>query len=285
MGVSRIHALEHPGLRFLVLTDGSAPAKRALAAAGQLARLAQARVLLLSYSERAGAQSLQEAKELVGGGLVAFDTRASCDPLAEVIAQEVDRQPVDLVIAGADPANARMLAQSLLQCGEHHVLLVPGEQPAPRRALICVATGEPGKEDILFAGRLVRHLEAEAQLLAVLPPDGGDPALLPRAERFLRNGARTLEMLGVPAQTRVRRGAVYEEITGEMKGGGYDLLVLGAPLPARDGSLSLSGVAGQILDEVQGHPVLIVRSVASSPPRSYLPAPLSHATMIKELTE
>src|SRR5690606_5210797 len=49
LGVSRIHVLDHPGLRFLVLADGTAEAKAGLRAAGQLARLAHARVLLVSY--------------------------------------------------------------------------------------------------------------------------------------------------------------------------------------------------------------------------------------------
>jgi hypothetical protein len=45
-----------------------------------------------------------------------------------------------------------------------------------------------------------------------------------------------------------------------MNAGGYDLLVLGAPLVRQDGRGALAGVVGQILSEVTDRPVLIVRS-------------------------
>lgn len=287
LGVSRLHILDHPGLRFLVLADGTTEAKASLRAAGRLARLAHARVLLVSYGgeQEATEQGLQEAKALLGGGLASLDARTGQGPLIELIAREVERQPVDLVIAAANGARARTLAQTLLQHGEHHVLLIPGEQPVTRRALICVATGEPGKEDVLFAGRLVRHLGAEAQLLAVLPPEDSDPALPARAERFLRDGERTLELLGVHAQSKIRRGEVYEELRAEVKGDGYDLLVLGAPLPARDGTLTLSGVTGRLLEELHDHPILVVRSEATARPVGYGATALTPFTMIKEIIE
>ena len=285
LGVGHIHALDHPGLRFLVLADGTPESKAGLQAAGRLAGLAHARVLLLIYGgeQEAGEESLQEAKALLGSGLASLDVRAGHGPLAELIAREVERQPVDLVIAAANGPRARTLAQNLLQHGEHHVLLISGEQPVARQALICVAAGEPGKEDVLFAGRLVRHLEAKAQLLAVLPPGDGDPALHARARRFLRDGERTLEMLGVHARSKIRQGDVYEEITAEMKEDGYDLLVLGAPLPARDGTLALSGVTGRLLEELHDHPILVVRSEATARPVGA--TPLTPITLIKEIIE
>src|SRR5690606_14682617 len=49
VGINRIHALTHPGLRFLLPTDGAAPALAALVVASQIAKLAHARVTLLGY--------------------------------------------------------------------------------------------------------------------------------------------------------------------------------------------------------------------------------------------
>jgi sulfate/thiosulfate transport system ATP-binding protein len=49
VGVRRIHSIAHPGLNFLVLSDGSLKANHALELAGQLGRLANARVTLLRY--------------------------------------------------------------------------------------------------------------------------------------------------------------------------------------------------------------------------------------------
>jgi hypothetical protein len=66
--------------------------------------------------------------------------------------------------------------------------------------LICVAGGEPGKEDVLFAGRLIRHLGAEVSLLSVFAcrqHAGGTR----QADPFLGAGTRT-PALGVHAQAK-----------------------------------------------------------------------------------
>ncbi len=133
--------------------------------------------------------------------------------------------------------------------------------------LICVAVGEPGKEDVSFAGRFARHLGAEATILTILPEEekrraGSDTPTLAelQAERFLAGSSRTLWRLGVPATTRVRYGAVRDEILSEIAEGKHDLVVIGAPLPGRDGNLSLGGLVERLLPVLADLPVLIVRS-------------------------
>jgi sulfate transport system ATP-binding protein len=261
VGVRQIHALAHPGLSFLIVTDGSPLAQGTLDLGGQIARLAHARVTLLGYGQKPELLQthLQQAKEQLGSGLAALQIQATADPLAEAVAREVERQPYDLVVLGFQRQESVELAEQILQAGEHHLLLVSQPQPAPARALICVTSGEPGKADVLFAGRLVRHVGAEATLLSILPQDDNQPLAKSRAERFLTSGVRTLELLGVPARTAIRSGPVREEITNEITTGNYDLLVMGAPLSQRDGKISLNGVIGQILNVIN-RPVLIVRS-------------------------
>jgi sulfate transport system ATP-binding protein len=261
VGVRRVHALAHPGLNFLIVTDGSSLAQAALTLGGQIARLAHARVTLLGYGQTAELRErhLQEAKEQLGSGLTALEVRTTHDPLGEAMTKEVERQPYDLVVLGFQRQESVVLAEQILQAGEHHLLLVSRPQPALARALICVASGEPGKDDVLFAGRLVRHVGAEATLLSVLPEAESQPMARTRAERFLERGVRTLELLGVPARTAIRSGSVRDEITNEVTTGGYDLLVLGAPLSDREGRIPLTGVVGQILNVIN-RPVLIVRS-------------------------
>jgi len=136
---------------------------------------------------------------------------------------------------------------------------VPREVPVPARVLICVAVGEPGKEDVLFAARLLRHLGAAATVLKVLPEEEGAGEDAALAERFLAAAARSLQRLGVPAETRLRRGAVAAEIRAELEQGGHDLLVLGAPLAGRRGRAPLSGLVARLLENAS-RPVLIVRS-------------------------
>jgi sulfate transport system ATP-binding protein len=259
VGVRRIHALAHPGLNFLIVTNGSPQVEGALALGGQMARLAHARLTLLGYGQSPAAlqRHLQRAKEKLGSGLASLEIRATVDPLALAVMAEVERQTYDLVVLGFQRQESVELAEQILQTGDHHLLLVSQPQPTPARALICVASGEPGKADVLFAGRLVRHVGAEATLLSVLSEEENEARS--RAERFLAGGVRTLQLLGVPARAAIRSGPVRDEITREVTAGGYDLLVLGAPLPARDGKISLAGVVGQILN-VMNRPVLIVRS-------------------------
>lgn len=264
VGVRRIHALAHPGLSFLIVSDGSPLSQGALTLGGQIARLAHARITLLGYGQKPELLQgyLREAREQLGSGLAALETQVTADPLAEAVAKEVERRPYDLVVLGFQRQDSIELAEQILQAGEHHLLLVSQPQPAPTRALICVTSGEPGKYDVLFAGRLVRHVGAEATLLSVLPKEGDNGLLTrSRAERFLAGGARTLELLGVPARTTIRTGPVRDEITAEVATGGYDLLVMGAPLPERDGRVPLNGIVGQILNVIN-RPVLIVRSGA-----------------------
>ncbi|HEX9943107.1 MAG TPA: ATP-binding cassette domain-containing protein [Thermoanaerobaculia bacterium] len=264
VGVQRVHALVHPGLRFLLLTDGSARARAALALGGELARRAHARIAVLgrATADDAGERSLQDAREALGAGLAALETRLTGERPAEAVAEEVSRRPCDLVILSLPPRDGLEAAEEVLGAGQHHLLVAPPEAAGkvPARLLICVAVGEPGKEDVSFTGRLARHLGAEATILTVLPGAGAGPQDEAQAERFLAGSARTLRRIGVPVATRIRHGAVREQIVAQLNEGGHDLLVLGAPLPGRDGRIDLGKFVGRLLPEVAHLPVLIVRS-------------------------
>jgi sulfate transport system ATP-binding protein len=267
VGVRRIHALVHPGLRFLLLSDGTAGSQPALELGGRIARLANARTTILGYNRDGRRtedsllqQHLQAAKEKIGSGLPALDVRTAAEPPAQAALREVERQGYDLVVLGTDQQGDIELAEQLLQSGEHHLLLASRSPTQLERVLVCVANGEPGKDDVQFTARLVRHLGAEATLLSVVPAEGDQQETRERTERFLAGGVRTMALLGVPAQAKVRTGTVRNEIIAEMNAGSYDLLVLGAPLARPDGGGVLAGVVGQILSDATDRPVLIVRS-------------------------
>jgi nucleotide-binding universal stress UspA family protein len=122
-----------------------------------------------------------------------------------------------------------------------------------------VAVGEPGKSDILFSARLLRHLGTEATILTVLRP-GHDAEEAVHADRFLSAGARSMSRLGVRAHTRVRHGDVSEQILEELSGSNHDLVVAGAPLPDLRGEVSLGWHMTRIITESKDRSVLIVRS-------------------------
>jgi len=263
VGVHRIHALAHPGLSFLVVTDGSLYAQAAVTLGGQIARLSHARVTLLGCGAKVETLEahLQEARKNLGSGLAAVEVLNLPMPIAQAVTHAVERKPFDLVILGFQFSEDLPLVEGILQSGEHHLLLVPAPQPsAPINAVISVTSGEPGKDDVLFAGRLIRHLNADATLLTVLPGSHQDPNLRPRTERFINGGIQTLALLGVPAAGKIREGNTVEEIIAEVKAGDHDLLVLGTPLMKSTGKISLDGVVGEVLSQVTDRAILVVRS-------------------------
>jgi nucleotide-binding universal stress UspA family protein len=223
-------------------------------------------VTLLGYSLQGEAlqRHIQEAKEQLGSGLAALEIRTTAVPLDEAIEQEMELHPYDLVVLGVQSQDRLAQVEQVLQSGEYHLLVVPKARPAPMNALIGVASGEPGKDDVLFAGRLLRHLGASAKLMTVLPAARHDQEHRWRAERFLANGVRTLELLGVPAISTLRHGLVESAIVDELRADDHDLLVMGAPLPGKDGYVSLGGVLRRLLGAVNDYPTLIVRSAVSS---------------------
>ncbi len=265
--VRRIHALTHPGLSFLMVSDGSPASGAALAVGGYIARQAHARVTVIGCGREdpAVGSSLQRVREALSQGLASLDTRVSPDAPGAAVAREAERDLFDLVILGWPPDGLGDLMRQLLNSGDHHLLLVRESQPAITRALVCVGVSEPGKQDILFVARLLRHLGADATLLSVVDKGEEEEIDLPQAERFLAGGQRTCALLGVPSRPLIRRGNLGAEIRTELSSGGYDLLVLGAPLARENAEVALSARAKEVLKEHGQMPVLIARSAVVSP--------------------
>ncbi len=199
VGIRRLHALTHPGLSLLVAADSAPRSGGAFSLGVEIGRLSHARLgLLLAGAHGAEATArLQSLREKAGSGLASIETSASPDDLLESVGREAARRPVDLLILDRVPGDGLASANAALSTGPHHLLLVPPGARTPRRILICVAVGEPGKEDIQFAGRLGRHLEASATVLTVIDAHAA-PVQRQQAERFLEAGVRTLEHLGSP---------------------------------------------------------------------------------------
>ncbi len=152
------------------------------------------------------------------------------------------------------------VAEQIMQVGEHHLLLAAHPGARFEKALVCVASGEPGKDDVLFAGRLLRHLGAQAKLFTTLGRDFKDEYQRQRVERFVEGGVKSLEMFGVPTQSEIRIGNPRDEIVEEIKGGAFDLVVMGVPLPQKDGRIAISGLMEDIMKNAGNCSILIVRS-------------------------
>ncbi len=260
VGVRRVHALTHPGLSLLLVFDGTEPGRAAVELGAEIARLAHARATLVTRraeDERQPEES-RALRQKIAGRLARIETRALDGELTDAATSDAGLSDHDLVVQGLSGRESLALAERLI-AGSHGLLLVQSPCPVPSRVLVCVAVGEPGKEDILFTARIVRHLGASTTIMSVLQPDHTrEVAAL--TERFLEAGVRSMALLGVSAKGLLRTGAVLDVIADEVMSGRHDLLVLGVPLASRPGEVALSGLVTNLLAERTGVPVLLVRS-------------------------
>ncbi len=262
VGIRRLHALLHPGLTFLVATDGSLRSQSALSLGGYMARLAHARLTLLGIGKDEALLDsyLQDARKQLGSGMASVQVRTDSSPIPQAVAKATEKHPVDLVIVGWRPVEGTALAEQILSAGDHHVLLAAHPGARFEKALVCVASGEPGKDDVMFAGRLLRHLGAQAKLFTVLSEAANNEYQRLLTERFMAGGKHSLELFGVPTEVELRIGQPSTEIVKEIQDGGFDLVILGAPLPGRDRHVSLTRVVEGVMKNAGDCSILIVRS-------------------------
>ncbi len=203
---------------------------------------------------------LLDARKEVGSGMASLDVELSEQPFNKAVTKAADDKPYDLAILGWRPTAGIEQPEQILQTGEQHLFLATQPTAQLQKALVLLASGEPGKDNVFFAGRFLRHFGAEATLLTVLPETDVDDYEYTRVERFLKDGQNSLARFGVPSNTLIRQGDVLSAIQTEMQQQDYDLVVLGAPLPGRSGHFELEGVIKSILASVEDCSFLIVRS-------------------------
>jgi sulfate transport system ATP-binding protein len=262
VGIRRLHALSHPGLNFLVVTDGSLRSQSAISLGGYLARMSHARMTLLGIGKDQNLLDayLQDARKQIGSGMASVDVHTDQASAPVAIAKSIRSNPVDLVIVGWRPVEGMDLAEQILQLGDHHLLLAAHPGARLEKALVCAASGEPGKDDVLFAGRLLRHLGARATLLTVLSGSPNNEYQHHQIERFMAGGVHSLEMFGVPTESKLRNGNPQTEIVDEIKKGEFDLVIMGTPLPQKDGRIVLNRVIEGVMKNAGNCSLLLVRS-------------------------
>jgi sulfate transport system ATP-binding protein len=173
----------------------------------------------------------------------------------------------DLVVTGLPEDGRRGHVAELFERGARCVLCLPraAATKLPERVLVSVAVGEPGKNDLAFAARLLRHWKPRVTVLTVLPADGaGDEA---EARRFLAAGVRTLATMAVDAEYRIGRGAPGQVIADLLRQSGFEMLVAGVPLGAREpqpssfreGRFGLGRLVGELVERAAEASLLLVR--------------------------
>ena len=262
VGIRRLHVLSHPGMSFLLIADGSLRSQSAIVTGGYLARMAHARVTMLGIGHDEGKLDafLQEARKELGSGMASCESQIAIEPFGEAVNHAIERQPVDLVIMGWRPTSGYDQPEQVLRAGNHHLLLATEPKARISKALVCLASGEPGKDTVNFAGRLLRHIGAEATLLTVIQEEPNDDYSQSRVERFLEGGQNSLARIGVLSHARIRKGPLSKATKEEVETGDYDLIILGAPLPDSQGHIGLSSSIGSIISSVENSSFLIVQS-------------------------
>ena len=188
--------------------------------------------------------------------------QARLDRVADgaALARRLELDPVDLVIAPLAAQKGASAATGLFAAaGDAHLLLVRGDRPMPpRRFLLAVSVGEPGKEDVAFAGRLARHLGSPATVLTVLPL-GATELERAAADRFLAACVRTLAPLGVRAEPELVRGDLAAAVGQRTRRGPRSPGARRAA-PRRRGAPRLGADPRALLDAPGDAPILIIRS-------------------------
>ena len=265
VGVRRVHALTHRGLNFVILERTAGDDRATIEYAAQVARLCQARVTLLLLGGARDAVRERSRRELLASGLAALEVRTVDPHDEEGLARELERDEQDLVIVSRGAAADPEILSDLIGAGEHHVLFTGSPSAIPRRVLICVAAGEPGKHGIVVAGRILRHLGATVTVLTAMSEDSSGSR--EQIARFHEASLRTLSLYGVEGDAVVREGPASSVIVAETQRERYDLLVVGSSLQDPDGKPMLQGMTHQLLAELD-LPTLVVRHVEKGQKKS-----------------
>ncbi len=261
VGLSDYHVLSPTGLKLLILVEAVPEGSREVAFGLELARRAGGPFTLLavgpSPTEAAELRALLAAEARAWDGPSALITeRVRSGHLADELLRETLEGQHELVVISSatalagEPALWRRLVDVDIP-----VLVVGDSAPQLNRILVCTAAGEPGKNDVRFAGRLARRAGADVTVFHVLQP-GAPPPVRDRAGRHLDQAAASLRALEVSTATRLTQAEILPELQREIQQGGHDLVVLGAPISTLEVPAA-GGLTETLLKETRS-PILVV---------------------------
>ena len=283
LSVRSLHVIPHEGVSLLVCIDGSELSGKALEFGAQVASQMHGRIEVMGVAEKPNEETraregLASAAQAYSARFANLKTRFRHGEAAGRILEELARGAHDLVVLGFRGRHGpgRTLgstAERVLALSRVPLLMVPESRRFLKKMLICMATGDSGRSDVLFAGRLAGRAGAEATLLHVLekeqpflPGAGPDPGtneyLKQLTTERLARGILTLKLMGVTSEMKVRQGSLATEILDEAKTGDFDLITLGASRAARARGGERHGLLDAVLEGAR-RPVLIVPSPAA----------------------
>jgi len=275
-------------MKFLICSDGSKQAERAVRFGGMLAAACQAEVTLFGIVEEAPTEedlfhALRKNQQLLKELHVPVEliTRSG-EPVAEILKQTL-QIAYDLVVIGAVRKGTKgaywmsAKAYKLIKGSPVPVLVVIGEPVELKRILICSGGGSYIKNAVRFAGNLAQRTQATATLVHVFaqPPalyadmiarmDDVEHLLKSTSElgRNLREQREILQGQGVKVAVKLRHGPVIWELLSEIHEGKYGVVVIGfAPSGRPFQSFIMGDLARELVNRADC-PILVVRGDAA----------------------
>ncbi len=268
IGLKQFHVLEPVSLKVLISSESAFTQESAAQFGCQVARTAGGNATVVSVVNSAAEaarrrEDLETLRQSWISDLPHLETRVRQGDFNTEIVHEVQEGHYELVVleshkGGLMPSSLgqQSTVRRLLAASEAAVLLVRKPHPRLERLLICTATGEPGKSDVLFGARIARRANIPTTVFHVLSPQAS-PVDRRRVERHLSQAQISLNGMGVENTIKIAEGPVMETIVGEIERGGYDLVVIGAPNLFISRPISRPDLAAQIINHAE-RPVLIV---------------------------
>jgi nucleotide-binding universal stress UspA family protein len=277
-------------MRILMCIDGTTTGDNAVTFGAELAKAAQADVVLLGVA----ADGEARVREALARAQTLLPTRAEekirKGRVAQEILAEAESGTYDLIIVGSRGRRGwerlafGSVAARLARYARPPVLIVKGPpRPGVRRVLVCTSGDVRGERVARWGGQMARWLGAEITVLHVMSQIAISPRakwdeLSETAEEALEQGtregqhlAREMELLRgqrgttpLGVRPKIRHGLVVDEIVAEAEDGDYDLVVIGAhEAPEFPGNWDgveylLEDVADQVFSALR-RPVLVVK--------------------------
>jgi nucleotide-binding universal stress UspA family protein len=278
-------------MRILICSDGTDPADKPVLLGGLVAAPTKAETTLLGIAELSGdEQPLREALEseaekLRGFGVSPEIVLRTGEPIREILHQTTEAS-YDLTIIGARRKGTTGLywrsekTYEVIKAIPSPVLLATGTCETLKSFVVCTGGKTFIDAAVQLTGKLAAAVGASVTLLHVMAEPPAIYADLVRLEEDveqllqsdselgcnLRAQKKSLELLGVTTEVRVRHGIVLSQVFAEVGEKNHDLIVTGSsPTRGPLGHYIMGDLTRSIVNRANV-PVLVARAAKSTQP-------------------
>jgi sulfate transport system ATP-binding protein len=263
VGVTRLHVLDPSGLRFCFITQDLSENQseldflrlllRASHGAGRVLQRGRTRAasrlggaITQSSAQQTGVEAHLEYQDISGlhtGELLQRVQQGAFDFV--LLARRRERD----AFSRAAPLVRRLLLEARVP-----VMLVSDLPARIERVTLCTSGGEPGKQNVMVAARLLRYLEAFVTVLHV-QRDGLSELQSRYVEQHLGSAAELLDSYQIRNQIKLVAPPLSQAILDTTRTEKSDLLVLGTP---GDLSMGWRRSAATMLEVLDGFPGSVI---------------------------